>query len=548
MFCCLSDKTIASAPVEVIDSSPTVNTLSHVGEAAYDVLRKKHGKHHHSLWNVTSGKMIGSLDQTPNKSFWDSVEDPVEGHADWFPEKMCEIMSKTKKYCDFMSLGAPDGLFMDKMKEGLKNICENSVNNDSDEPIIVRFMFGNIIGLPINCNKVMKALTEDLPPTANIQVWVGAWRHGTSWNHAKLIAVDGRYLHTGGHNVWSDIYINDDPVHDLSLEMEGEVGHDGHMYANGQWDYIQTKQSSWIGQIVENVPDFLPLVAKSRVTVSEYPRGKALEFPPTYVPSLFPTYEEPSGSTPVISVGRHGAMIEDDRPADDAFIAMIDSSKKIIRMSLQDVGPICLPGTKIPLPGVSWPKPLLDALARAIWLRGVDIEIVLSNVGSRRGYTNGWTCVDVGSEIIKRIEKQFPNALDSELRQKVEDNLRICYIRHAMADAYQSGEKIGNHTKFFIVDDVASYTGSQNLYVADLGEWGVIIDNAAKTEEMMTDYWNPMWNASYIDTDCDVQEVMDGLKIDRDGEVTHDKRKLEEAEVAVAAAQLPPRTEMYDKE
>jgi len=65
---------------------------------------------------------------------------------------------------------------------------------------------------------------------------------------------------------------------------------------------------------------------------------------------------------------------------------------------------------------------------------------------------------------------------------------------------------------------------------------------------MMTDYWNPMWNASYIDTDCDVQEVMDGLKIDRDGEVTHDKRKLEEAEVAVAAAQLPPRTEMYDKE
>jgi phosphatidylserine/phosphatidylglycerophosphate/cardiolipin synthase-like enzyme len=394
----------------------------------------------------------------------------------------------------------------------------------------------------------MKALTKDLPPGANIQVWVGAWRHGASWNHAKLIAVDGRYLHTGGHNVWSDIYIMDDPVHDLSLEMEGSVGHDAHMYANGQWDYIQNKQSSWIGQIAENIPDFIPLVAKSRVIVSEYPRGKASEFPPAYNPSLAPTYETPPGSVPVISVGRQGAMIANDRPADDALIAMIDASKTIIRMSQQDIGPICIPGTKIPLPGVSWPKPVLDALARAIWLRGVDVEIVLSNFGSRRGYTNGWTCVDVGSEIIKRIEKQFQNTLDSELRKKVEENLRICYIRHKKTDAYQSGEKIGNHTKFFMVDDVTSYTGSQNLYVSDLAEWGVIIDSAARTKEMMEDYWNPMWNASYLDTDCDVQEVMDGLKIDRDGEETSDGRKLEEAGVAMAATKLPPRTEMYDKE
>jgi hypothetical protein len=89
--------------------------------------------------------MVGSLQQTPNKSLWTSTEDPPEGHADWFPERMCEIMSMTKKYCDFMSLGAPDGLFMDKMKEGLKNICDNN-SSASGEPVIVRLMFGNIIG------------------------------------------------------------------------------------------------------------------------------------------------------------------------------------------------------------------------------------------------------------------------------------------------------------------------------------------------------------------------------------------------------------------
>jgi len=30
---------------------------------------------------------------------------------------------------------------------------------------------------------------------------------------------------------------------------------------------------------------------------------------------------------------------------------------------------------------------------------------------------------------------------------------------------------MGNHSKHFIVDDIATYIGSQNLYVCDLAEW-----------------------------------------------------------------------------
>lgn len=67
--------------------------------------------------------------------------------------------------------------------------------------IIVRMMFGNIVGMPTNCSGVLDELTKDLPGDANIRLWVGAWRKGVSWNHAKIIAVDGKYLHTGGHNM-----------------------------------------------------------------------------------------------------------------------------------------------------------------------------------------------------------------------------------------------------------------------------------------------------------------------------------------------------------
>jgi phosphatidylserine/phosphatidylglycerophosphate/cardiolipin synthase-like enzyme len=177
------------------------------------------------------------------------------------------------------------------------------------------------------------------------------------------------------------------------------------------------------------------------------------------------------------------------------------------------------------LPGLKWPNVTLNALARAIWIRGVDVEIVVSNLGSVPGglaktnlYANGWSCVDVASEIIKRIKKQFPEADDAALREKVGINLRVCFIRHAKKNTYADGMTIGNHSKCFIIDDMAAYIGSQNLYMSDLAEWGVIVDDASETKNMIKDFWKPLWNASFTGEDCDLQDVMDGLDIDRDGE------------------------------
>ena len=70
-------------------------------------------------------------------------------------------------------------------------------------------MFGNVVGQPVNCTKVIAELTEGLPENADekIKLWVGSWRKGVSWNHAKIIAVDGKYLWTGGHNFWDRHYL-----------------------------------------------------------------------------------------------------------------------------------------------------------------------------------------------------------------------------------------------------------------------------------------------------------------------------------------------------
>lgn len=99
-------------------------------------------------------------------------------------------MKKTQHWCDVMSLGPPDGLFMTYFQDALQVIAENA--KGKQEPIIVRMMFGNIVGMPVNCNRVIKVLTQKIPYDANIRLWVGAWRRGVSWNHAKIVAVDGR--------------------------------------------------------------------------------------------------------------------------------------------------------------------------------------------------------------------------------------------------------------------------------------------------------------------------------------------------------------------
>ena len=166
-------------------------------------------------------------------------------------------------------------------------------------------------------------------------------------------------------------------------------------------------------------------------------------------------------------------------------------------------------------------------------------------------YGNGWSCVDVAAEIIKRIKKQYPDAEDDALRQKVADNLRVSFIREERGNKWEDGMTMGMHAKHFIVDDIAAYIGSQNLYVCDLAEWGVVIDDPAQTQKFMDEYWTPMWQHSHTGEDVNVDDVMDGLDIDRDGADPSDlddetKEKMKQAEIANSG--VNSNSDLYDTE
>ncbi|CAK0863257.1 unnamed protein product [Prorocentrum cordatum] len=443
-------------------------------------------------------------------------------------------MAKTKRWCDVASLSPPDGKFMERMKTAIQSINTTAVEQRGP-PIIIRIMFGNIIGMPVNCHALIRELVSGIrKDTCNIQLWVGAWRRGVSWNHAKIIAVDGVHLFQGGHNLWDAHYLQKNPVHDLSMQAAGRCARDGHIYLDKQWSFIQKMQSNCVGWFVDKLPDWLPTPLQTRVTVSEFPEGRTAVFPPGYAKRR----SRGPHDVRMITMGRYGSIqgvgrprLHKARPSDDAFVAMFKASKKSIRMALQDLGPPCVPGTlrvgldKMALPGTVWPAVYLNAIGQAL-MKGVQVEIALSTPGSIPNdlsmtealYGNGWECNDVAAEIIKEIIKMGPHDVDVE--QQVKNNLRICYIKQGGKNTWRDGKGMGMHAKHFIIDDIAYYIGSQNLYICDLAEWGILVDDEQQTKRVKAEYWTPMWEASYIeapDRDWNIEAAMDGSRKSRNG-------------------------------
>jgi len=510
--------------------------LSYVGHAVYEKLRTLHASTHNECWNVTHGKIVGQVQQSPPPQFWGAPDiQPVEQHSDFFPSLMYDLIVKAEKWVDITSLSPPDGKFMTKFRDAMTVLAKKA--DQKGEPIVVRMLFGNIIGMPVDCTAVIEDLTENISTNTNLELWVGAWRKGISWNHSKIIAVDGKYLFNGGHNLWDGHYLQKNPVHDVSMQAEGDVAHDGHVFANKMWEYIEKTQDTLLGRIEAQLPDWLPLAQTFRVSVSAFPEDEIGEYPPMYEHETIRFSRRRMRRMkyiPMITMGRYGRLHQwggiwgnKANPSDSAITTAFSSAKKIIRMSLQDLGPLCLPfqfGSETPtsIPGGCWPDAYLRELAIAIYERGVDVEIALSPPHCVPGdlspatanYGNGWSCVDVASEIIKAVLVAIPDADHQRLRLMVRDNLRLCYV-----NSKSPMVPLGNHAKHWYIDDKAYYVGSQNLYVCNLAEWGVLVDNQQQTQRVLAEYWFPMWNSSYVeDKDADVDEVMDSLDVDRCGE------------------------------
>jgi phosphatidylserine/phosphatidylglycerophosphate/cardiolipin synthase-like enzyme len=400
------------------------------------------------------------------------------GHSDTRLDDIYDIIVGAKRAVDVTSLTPPDGRFEAAVRNAVTRISERTA------PPSVRMLFGDYPGEFYSSDKTLQRLSRDVASSSVLRMVVGGYRAKvTSWNHSKMVAADGKIVLSGGTNMWTSHYLGSNAVRDLSMRIEGQAAADAQSYANKLWEYTCRDGSiKGIGETKGCIEPF------SEVHTST---------------------PKPAGSR-VITVGRYGKIGTD--PSDDALLYLLDSAESSLTIAQQDLGPIKRAGVSFD----AWPTPVLGALLRAM-IRGVRIEFVLSNLGSEGGtpnvftalaatYSNGWTLEDVRTALVKYAAKHPKIGTEAEVERALCTNLKLYNLRSSTSDQWKNGKALALHSKVIIVDHKTFYLGSQNLYVADLAEFGFIVDDAKAARELEETYFGPMLKYSgrtvYVAPSC----------------------------------------------
>ncbi|MFD0635206.1 hypothetical protein ACFQ9X_30345 [Catenulispora yoronensis] len=190
-----------------------------------------------------------------------------------------EIVQKARFRCDISSLNAPDpdwgGIILGAMDTALSRRIHRTA------PTQFRFMFGQTpavpIGEPTNYRLFKQALVRLVRDRRDAwevmpDIWLGRFyrlREGIlstlqwkvfggdgifasdntkmTWNHTKIVAVDGVEALTGGHNLNMDLFRSYPPVHDVSAVVHGPAAAGAHGFLDQLWGSaaICSPRSSW---------------------------------------------------------------------------------------------------------------------------------------------------------------------------------------------------------------------------------------------------------------------------------------------------------------
>jgi len=416
------------------------------------------------------------------------------GHSDELVVRIHDLVASARHRVDVTLLQpAPDTRFLGGLHAALLSLAF------SHREVVARFLIGQYPPDGSDAGAFLKKLTAGLSdiPDSHLSVSVSAMRtcivfedcDSYSWNHSKIVTVDGSEALVGGHNQYSADYLVDAPVHDLSMRVSGPAAASAARFADELWRYVCANR------------DKAPAVAVATLPAGQtVPNTDCLTQPP------LPSVAKPAaGGVPILAVGRLGAGITTDF-ADQSELArdlMLGAAQHEIRIVQQDLG------FGLGRADVLFPDSTIDRLVDFLRRKEGDIYIVLSNygaVGNVSTYSNDVTLRQLALHLRDAVQDRV-YAHDPLLRYEIRNgpdpvNAMLCSrvhlapIRFGPDARWPGGEPIGNHAKFWMVDERAFYIGSDNMYPVNLQEYGYIVDDHQAAEEITNAYWKPLWEWS----------------------------------------------------
>jgi phosphatidylserine/phosphatidylglycerophosphate/cardiolipin synthase-like enzyme len=510
-----SDKEPSQFTVAPLNFAPTVENL-------YKTIKSEAGSYEGKLFGCSTANFIGGspeyLFDTPH-GYWGSpgLEDK---HSERFPKAIGEIIGKAERLVDISTMdGVPDGWFHREIATALKKVAANK------KGVTVRILIGVPLGTSIEGpeygREYLRRLRDELKDSPRcLDIWLAAHRltHPPSWNHSKFIAVDGKYLITGGHNLNHNAYMSrHQPIFDLSIRVDGPAALGAHAFANHLWNYMRVN------------------VMRS-FTFWSIALNTNMEIVDNVAPAQHLTNSPTAGNTPVLWVTTPGWGVF-DTPYNSAESALLQAMRNArhVRLSQQDVGtnPAYAGNVRgrqrignsydvyavqvefaqdvVGATYFSWP--LIDALSELMIRDGTRLDVIVSNPeakaeggqGGSGGYSTGsppWAFAKAIAQVMSQKNKE-PLQINLE---RLDNRLHFGTIgigNSTGLSKWPDGTPIGNHSKFWMVDDDLFYVGSQNAYPwtgADFGfirlidgylqEFGVIVESKAAGAMMLNEFFN----------------------------------------------------------
>jgi len=513
------------------------------------------------------------------------------GHSDFLYDRMFNHIIQAEEFVDVTSLDSPGGGFIPMFRNAIQYLDSSGRN------IVIKFMFAS--ALFEDTKEILEGFLEGVNLSSRITIFVGTYRTSSltdgnwiSFNHGKVIAVDGKKVFTGGTNFYDADYLQFDPVHDINIRVSNGPAQGAHNFAARIWKPVCEWTFAGAGASLVEASSYVN--GELAVITGEYITTGLWDCPPVFQPTRNP-YEKTENGAMVIQSARLGPLASDEgdngiedgqKTSDFAMLAMMESAQNSIKVSAQDVLPMLFRGVVnggfdcgyVGCSGMfqnmfddNWRKigGIAKALSRDVEIfmmvsapcsfntadpNGQSIEsfqcpidgtqgegfdywslVLAANDGNwpaqramdqmynhitksqsplgaganrrRLLYGYGWNLHNIADWLFAYYainKKHRPKRLDGSYKNEEEvvdhicRNVNIAHVRlTANEDTYMRnsvpGGQVGNHAKVLISDDEAFYIGSDNFYGANLQEFGLVVDDAARTNEFVDNYYTSLW-------------------------------------------------------
>lgn len=500
--------------------SPPVGPPTDPGGADDDLdqvvaaLRRVSPRTEGTVWQDTAGNRLpGDVDewflQTPR--CWGSTDcaDPVG--TDELLHQLADLIASSTVSVDITTLFPfADGAWLDAIVDGLQRAIAGGHRPQ------VRWLAGTPFFYSFTGegpDVVRARLLDRLGPTgAELPISVATLTTDLqSWNHAKIVAVDGQRALVGGHNQWAGSYLTATPVSDVSMRADGPAAAAAQRFVDVLWAQVCVREAEgfW-GQLwvrssrsgpTTTCPSSTPVLdpgAPGDVRILSVGRlGSGLPVPsslgagfggssvPAILSLLCPASEAPDPT--------HDAA----NPGQVAARELIAAADERIVIAQQDLLAQC----------PRYDARLFRVLADQL-LRGTAVRIVTTGAFGT-SYANMESLHDLSRvlyDVLVRVAGDADTARDAMCR-----NLQLASLRIGPEATWPDGAGFANHSKFIHVDDQVFSVGSNNLYPSNLQELDFVVDDVTAAQQVREAYLDPQWEwsrgAAIIDPEqgrCDI--------------------------------------------